>query len=135
MSPATASQTCRSQPQPSPARRSIVVVDDEPSILDMWASILTTSGYDVQCFPDPAPALAAIAKGCDCVITDYHLPTMTGVELIHAARSLSQAKILVMTGNVSAEVTEEALAAGACCVVYKPTSPPLVLQKIAGLFR
>ena len=109
------------------------MVDDEPRILEIWDSILTTSGYDVQCFPDPVPALEAIAKGCDCVITDYHLPTMTGVELIRAARSLSKAKFLVMTGNASDAVAQEALAAGACCVVHKPTSPPMVLQKLAGL--
>jgi CheY-like chemotaxis protein len=123
------------QPQPSTARRRIVLVDDEPRILEIWDSILTLAGYEVQCFRDPVRALEAIAKGCECVITDYHLPTMTGVELILAARALSKAKFLIMTGNASDAVTKAALAAGACGVVHKPTSPPMVLQKIAGMWE
>jgi two-component system response regulator AtoC len=121
------------QPQPYTVRRRVVLVDDEPGIIETWALILASAGYDVQGFLDPAAALEAISAGCDCVITDYHMPKMNGVELIRAARPWSKAKFLVMTGNASETVTQEALSAGACCVVHKPTSAPLVLQKIKSL--
>ncbi len=118
---------------PAMARARVVLVDDEPSILDTWGIILAAQGYEVRCFPDPIAAMEAIADGCEVVITDYHMPRMSGVELIHMARPWSKAKFLLMTANASEEVTKAAFAAGVCCVVHKPTSAPLVLQKIASL--
>ncbi len=135
MSPIAASPTCRiaSLPRPAFAQARVVLVDDEPGILDVWGIILSTAGYEVQSFADPVAALEAIAAGCDIVITDYRMPKMTGVELIRAARPWSKAKFLVMTAHTEQAVTEEALQAGACCVVHKPTSAPLVLQKLTAL--
>jgi DNA-binding response OmpR family regulator len=131
---AAATQKCCVPRQPrSTTGRRIVLVDDEPKILETWGAILSQSGYEVQSFPDPIAALEAISGGCDCVITDYHLPRMTGVELIRAAHPWSKAKFILMTANGSEAVTREALSVGACCVVHKPTSPPVVLQKIASL--
>ena len=117
------------------ARSRVVMVDDEPSILETWRVILTMSGYEVACCADPVSALEKIAAGCDCVITDYHMPRMSGVDLIRAARPWSKAKFILMTANASEPVTQEALSAGAECIVHKPTSPPLVLQKLASLLN
>ena len=67
------------------------------------------------------------------MITDYHMPQMNGVELIRAAKPWSEAKFILMTGNPLEELTQEALAAGATYVVHKPTSAPVMLQKLAKL--
>jgi putative two-component system response regulator len=123
-----------SQPAPSAEKRGrVVLVDDEPGILETWCVILTRSGYEVECCSDPVSALETIAAGCDCVITDYHMPLMSGVELMRKARAWSKAKFILMTANGSEAVTQDALAAGAACIVHKPTSTPLVLQKLASL--
>ncbi len=116
-------------------RRRIVLVDDNPGVLETWALLLTMSGFEVACFVDPVSALEAIAGGCDCVLTDYHMQGMNGVELIRTAREWSKAKFILMTGNGSEAVAEDALAAGACCIVHKPTSPALVLQKLDSVLR
>ena len=117
------------------SRPRIVFVDDEPGILQIWRQILLGSGYDVECCPDAASALPAIAAGCDCVITDYHMPRMSGLELIRLARPHTTAKFILLTANGSPELAEGALAAGAVCVVHKPTSAPVMLEKIAGLWQ
>jgi CheY-like chemotaxis protein len=123
-----------SRPVPAVQTRGrIVVVDDEPAILETWGLILTMSGYDVVCCTDPQVALEVIARGCDCVITDYHMPQMTGVELLRAARTKSRAKFILMTANGSEAIARDALAAGAWCIVHKPTPPPIVLQKLEKL--
>ena len=110
MSACASSQMCRvaTQPQPVRARRRIVFVDDEQPILETWGAILSQSGYEVECFSDPTAAMRAIAAGCDCVITDYHMPKMTGVELIRAARKASPTKFILMTANLSDAVAREA---------------------------
>ena len=133
---AATSELCDVGNQPAPAatrRGRVVVVDDEPGILQTWGVILSMSGYDVECCSDPVSALETIAAGCDCVITDYQMPLMSGVDLMRQARPRSKAKFILMTANGSEAVTRDALAAGAACVVHKPTSPPLVLQKLASL--
>jgi CheY-like chemotaxis protein len=130
------SHMCAVGNQPAPAARTrgrVVIVDDEPSILETWCMILSMAGYEVECCSDPVFALEKIAGGCDCVITDYHMPRMTGVDLIRKARPQSDAKFVLMTANTSEAVAEDALAAGAACIVHKPTSAPLVLQKLATL--
>jgi CheY-like chemotaxis protein len=135
LSSAAASRICRPEnlPQAATARPRVVLVDDESSIREIWGCILNISGYAVECYADAASALEAIALGCDCVITDYHMPEMNGVELIRAAKLWSEAEFILMTGNPSEELTQEALAAGAAYVVHKPTSAPVMLQKLAKL--
>ena len=135
MSSAVASRSCQPEcpPDAAVARPRIVLVDDESSIREIWGCILSNAGYSVACFADAASALEAIAEGCDCVITDYHMPEMNGVELIRAARRLSEAQFILMTGNLSEELTEEALSAGAAYVAHKPTSAPVMLQKLKKL--
>ncbi len=131
----TAARVCPiiAQPRPPMQPVRVVLVDDEPGILDTWGIILGSQGYEVQCFPEPVSALEAITRGCDIVLTDYHMPKMTGLDLIRTAQPWSKAKFVLMTANTSEAVAEEALAAGASCVVHKPTSAPWVLQKLAGL--
>jgi len=134
VSSAAAGRICRPENLPQAvARPRVVLVDDESSIREIWGCILRTAGYAVECCPDAASALEALAEGCDCVITDYHMPEMNGVELIRAAKPWSEAKFILMTGNPSEELTQEALAAGATYVVHKPTSAPVMLQKLAKL--
>ncbi len=130
----TAARFCPiTQPRPPMRQVRVVLVDDEPAILDTWGIILGSQGYEVERCADPVSALEAITRGCDIVVTDYHMPNMTGLDLIRTAQPWSKAKFILMTANTSEAVAEEALAAGASCVVHKPTSAPLVLQKLASL--
>ncbi len=116
-----------------PQRPRVVLVDDEPAILETLSLILSAAGYEVQTFLNPLPALKAIEAGCDCVITDYHMPEMSGAELIRASRPRSKARFMVLTGNGSETVMREAMEAGASCVLHKPSHAPVLLQKLAAI--
>ncbi len=134
--PAFSHSECRVTTQVAPeGSRSVrvVIVDDEPGIVATWTAILQACGYEAEGHTDVSAAVTAIARGCDCVITDYHMPQMSGVELIRAARQWSPAKFILITANTSPEVAEEAMLAGAACVLHKPTLATSVLQKVAQL--
>lgn len=120
-------------PFPAPHRKRIVLVDDEPLILKTWKQILETFHYEVVCCGNAADALAAIAAGCDCVITDHHMPGMTGIEMMQIARRTSNARFLLMTANDSPELRQEATQAGASCVLNKPTPIPVVLDALENI--
>ncbi len=111
----------------------IVLLDDEPSILKTWSAILEAHGFEAIACERAADALREIAKGCDCLLTDYHMPDMTGVEVIVTARQISQAKIVVMSANDSESVRRACVEAGAECVIAKPAPIVSVIQLIEKL--
>ena len=117
----------------APRKLRVVLVDDEPSILKTWKAILEAHDFDVIGCERAPQALSAIAAGCDCVLTDYHMPDMTGIEIIRAARPYSNAKFVVMTGNDSPKLRVAATAAGAACVFSKPAPIKSVIEIIEKL--
>jgi CheY-like chemotaxis protein len=120
-------------PAPAARKHRIVLLDDEPSILKTWKAILEVYGFEVSCFERAMDALTQISAGCDCVVTDYHMPDMTGIEVIEATRLLSKTRIILMTANDSPKLKKAATAAGADCVVSKPAPINSVVQMIEEL--
>jgi two-component system sensor histidine kinase/response regulator len=61
----------------------ILVVDDEPFIVDVVATLLEDEGHTVMRAYDGDQALTRIAHGgCDLLITDHMMPRLSGLELI-----------------------------------------------------
>lgn len=101
--------------------RRVMLVDDEPDHVTLWRRVLELAGHAVVTFTDPVAALAALAEQpCDCVITDYHMPIMSGAELIRRGVRAGGPAFIVLTGNASPQVAQEAMQAGATCVFAKP---------------
>lgn len=61
-----------------------LIVDDDPTITEALAKIVTTLGHTAVVFSDPREA--ATYRGFDVVITDFMMPGMSGVELLRALR-------------------------------------------------
>ena len=74
---------------PPPASRSgsILLVDDDPSILDLVAEILIDEGFVVHAFRDPRQALAhALAAPPTLVLTDLMMPHLDGATVLARLR-------------------------------------------------
>ncbi len=70
------------QRQPNPRQR-ILVVEDDPAIRRINTEVLVYSGYQVDAAEDGAAAWDALQlNNYDLVITDNHMPKVTGIELI-----------------------------------------------------
>jgi len=64
----------------------VLIVDDEPSILDLLTEMLSSEGMAVATAQDGEEALARIAEQpFDVIISDFRMPRMTGRELYNAA--------------------------------------------------
>ena len=64
--------------------KSIVIVDDEPDICEMFKVILQENGYSVNAFTNPLVALEHLLNNPDkyeLVISDYRMPYLNGCEL------------------------------------------------------
>jgi DNA-binding NtrC family response regulator len=86
----------------APAGKAIIVVDDERSYGDLLSELLTDClGRPVHVFSRPQEALAALpALDVGVVITDYHMPEMTGLQFIRQASGLLPGvPFIIITGH------------------------------------
>ena len=67
----------------------ILLVDDEKDILELFTEYLSSNGFNIISFQNPLDALEYFYKNpnnCSLIITDYKMPQMTGLDLIHKIR-------------------------------------------------
>lgn len=62
----------------------VVIVDDEPSILEASKVLLSKEGFTVHTFATPTEVLKAHLAPPSCFVIDIDLPGMTGEQLYHA---------------------------------------------------
>ena len=79
----------------------ILVVDDDPAMLEVIRRSLVAAGYRVTAVSEPAIALDCIARDAvDLAVTDFRMPNTNGRELIAAAQKLRPGlKTLVVSGS------------------------------------
>lgn len=101
----------------------ILVVDDERSMRDLLALMLSRGGYDVEVAESGVHARKRLEQedGFHLMISDISMPGMTGVELLRFAReTVPEMSVILMTAYGSKETAIEALNEGAAYYVEKP---------------
>jgi DNA-binding response OmpR family regulator len=117
-------------------RERILVVDDEPAIVDAVAYALRSEGFDVESRADGESALeAALAQGFDLLVLDLRLPGLSGIEVCRRVRAASEVPILILSAR-DAEVDRVlGLEAGADDYVTKPFSLAELVSRVRAIFR
>ncbi len=91
-------------------KKRILIVDDEPTMTRLLKLYLERAGFDVACAHNGQEALASIlAHAPDAMVTDIHMPVMTGKELclaIEAQYPERRFPIFVMTSMTDREHRE-----------------------------
>ena len=100
----------------------VLVIDDEPSFVEMLDSIFRESGYDVHAFSDPREAVKYVINNeVDVVFTDVMMPDMNGVEVLDAVRKIdAEVPVIFVTGGCSREDLIKAIELGVFSVIEKP---------------
>jgi two-component system nitrogen regulation response regulator NtrX len=103
---------------------SILVVDDEESILTSLSSILQDEGYDVAVVKNGLEALRVYTMDPpDLMLLDIWMPEMDGMETLRRVREVSPtAQIMMMSGHGSIETAVKAIKLGAYDYIEKPLS-------------
>ncbi len=90
----------------------ILVVDDEPALLDIYRTVLEKTGYNVTTWNDSIKALSNFKEDpnfFDCVLTDYSMPHMSGRELSEQLLEIRpNLPIIIVTGQSEAFGPNEA---------------------------
>jgi type IV pilus assembly protein PilB len=121
-------------------RRKILVVEDEPPMLEVIREVLAAEEYDVVTAGDGREARAQIYKETpDLILTDLQLPGMDGLELLEKVRgdlSTRHIPVIFLTAIESKDVEMQAYNLGADDYVTKPFQANLLLSRIRrSLFR
>jgi two-component system, OmpR family, response regulator RegX3 len=114
----------------------VLVVDDDPGVLDVVAFTLRREGFDVDEESDGMRALAAArAREYDIVILDVMLPQMSGTEVCRALRAESDVPIVMLTARDAERDRVLGLELGADDYVTKPFSSAELLSRVRAILR
>jgi CheY-like chemotaxis protein len=104
----------------------ILLVDDQRDILKLLHSTLNTLAHEMDIFEAPSgeeALLEASRNKVDLLVSDYRLPGITGVELMHKIRvKYPDVRVILVTGMTDRKARDEILNAGAVAVFDKPIS-------------
>ena len=108
----------------------VLVVDDEPSVVEVFQEFLAAQGYQLT-LATSGEAAVRLLPTCrpDIILTDLNLPGLSGLEVMRAAKTLdAEVCVVVVTGYASASTAIDALRQGAYDYVTKPFDLGDVLQ-------
>jgi two-component system, OmpR family, alkaline phosphatase synthesis response regulator PhoP len=114
----------------------ILVVDDEPPILDLIASYLRADGFSVHTAQDGPSALAqARAVRPDLIVLDVMLPGMDGMEVCRRIQQEFDVYILMLTARAEEIDKIVGLSVGADDYLTKPFSPRELVMRVKAILR
>lgn len=114
----------------------ILVVDDEPSIVEVVSLYLERSGYTVRTAQDGQTALREMAAELpDLVILDLMLPKVDGMEITRRLRAEGRTPIIMLTSRKEESDRILGLEMGADDYVVKPFSPMELVSRVRAVLR
>ena len=122
----------------SPAARPprILVVDDEPPIVELVVGYLEREGWEVRTASDGAAVIAAVREfEPDALVLDLMLPGLDGLEVCRQVRTFSDAYVLMLTARSEEIDRIVGLTVGADDYLAKPFSPRELVARIKALLR
>ena len=113
----------------------VLVVEDEPDMVDTYERLLRRQGYEVVSARTLADGLRTLSHGSpDLLIADVELPDGNGLDVVRMAHRLPvPPPAVVVTGFASTRTRETALAAGATAVLIKPFATDAFLDLVRSL--
>jgi FixJ family two-component response regulator len=115
----------------------IAVIDDDESFRIALVRSLRSLGYEAQGF---ASAVEFINTGgeesCDCIITDFEMPEMSGLDLIQLLNARgSTVPVIMVTGCSEPELEAKVAAGGAICLLTKPFEADALIGSLEGALK
>jgi FixJ family two-component response regulator len=113
-------------------RSHISVVDDDASVREALANLISSVGYEVELYASAEEFLASTDPGtAACLVLDLRMPGMGGLELLRRLTADGrEPPVIVITAQGDDETRAESLAAGAVAFLNKPFKEETILGAI-----
>lgn len=108
----------------------ISIIDDDPSVREATQSLVRSLGYSAQVFSSAEEYLqSGPARDCACVITDLHMPGMSGAELQdHLIAEGCRIPMIFVTAYFEERARDRVMDAGAFGFLRKPFSDESLIE-------
>ncbi|TMI76983.1 MAG: response regulator [Bacillati bacterium ANGP1] len=118
--------------QPRPVAARVLVVDDEESIRDLCARVLSRAGYTVITAPSGEDAVALLTREAFAlVISDIRMPGISGLEVLERAKATyPEIRVVLITGFGTPQMLTRAQQSGADRILTKPFNPMELLAAV-----
>ena len=115
----------------------IAVIDDDQSFRVALVESLSSLGYRADGYASADDYIGLIGgKSFDCVVTDIHMPGMSGLDLMkRLAAGGSTTPVVLITARSDTNLEARAAAAGAACLLRKPFEINDLIQCIQGAVK
>lgn len=115
----------------------ILIIDDEPSIVEALTLILDDQGYETVAAQTGRDGIEqAGRRNFDVTVTDLRLPDMSGLDVLKAIRAKDdKCRVIVITAHGAPEMVCELRACGALEVLKKPFLPSDLLDLIESALK
>ena len=123
--------------RPDGTKIRVLVVDDEPSLAELLASVLRYEGWDIATAGDGMSAVRTAREfKPDAVVLDVMLPDFSGLEVLRRLRAeLPQVCVLFLTARDAGAQRVEGLRGGADDYLCKPFSPRELTARVKAVLR
>jgi FixJ family two-component response regulator len=110
----------------------VLVVDDEAAVRSALKFALELEGFIVRVYDGPVALLGeANLPACSCMIVDYRMPVIDGLELVSMLRSRgASAPAVIITGRSSKELQAQAEKIGVHKVLEKPLANGVLVAAV-----
>ena len=118
--------------------RTLLLVDDEPNILNALMRLLRRDGYRILASDDPLKALQILAgERVDVILSDQRMPNMSGVEFLRRAKATHPESVrIVLSGYADLQFITDAINEGAIYkFLTKPWDDAQLREQIREAFR
>ncbi len=111
---------------------SILIVDDDSSVLESSAELLKGYGYSVISCNNSDDAIARLKENkIDVVLTDIRMPVVSGIELLEQIQNLHiGVPVILMTAYAELDIAINAMGKGAFDFIVKPYKSELLVHSI-----
>jgi DNA-binding NtrC family response regulator len=115
----------------------VLVVEDADSLREVLCSVLESEGFEVVACASGEEALPVLkTRSFDCILSDYKLPTLSGIDLLREARKLYPAvPFVIMTAYGSIQLAVEAMKQGATDFISKPFEPQSLCDLLTQVIK
>jgi two-component system, OmpR family, alkaline phosphatase synthesis response regulator PhoP len=116
--------------------KKILIIDDEPKIVEICSDYLHAAGFDIVSAGDgPQGQSMARSQMPDLIVLDLMLPGMDGLDLCRALRSESNVPIIMLTARIEETDKLIGLELGADDYITKPFSPRELVVRVRTVLR
>src|SRR5277367_6587546 len=111
----------------------VLVVDDDPSVLRSLNRLISASGFAVKMFAKPSELMASeIPASNACMVVDIDMPEMTGIEMCEILKGSGRGlPAILITGRTDTRTRSLAAQSDAVAVLFKPFDKEPLFDAIA----